>query len=558
MRDTSEGLEPGHPAVTRRRWRLPLVWLVPAVAALIGLSMLVHAWLSAGPEITIAFRTGAGLEAGKTPIKYKGVTVGGVKSIALSGDGSQAIVTVSLDKSASSLTRRDTHFWVVRPRVGTGGVSGLDTLLSGAYIAADAGTAKASGSAFTGLETPPTVIDGTPGRSFTLHAQDLGSLDIGSSIYYRRMQVGRLASYKLDEDGKSVNLQVFIDAPYDRFVTTDTRFWNASGVDVSLGADGLKLKTQSVATIVAGGIAFAAPDRSHGSTAPEHAEFALAKDRDTALAPPDGAGQYMQLRFAQSLRGLALGAPVLFAGVNLGSVVSMNLDYDQARRRFPTVVGIVVYPQRLGPVLDILRERERERERGGDMEQHVAQFLQNMVEHGLRAQARSGNLLTGQLYISLDVVPNAPKVPFDVNARPLTVPTIDGTFDRVQEQVASIVGKIDKLPLASIANNLDATLAGLGNTLKQVNGQVLPETTRTLQQAQKTFGAAQGMLADDAPLQQDLGRTLQEVQRAARSLRTLTELLGRHPQSLLRGVPDDAPPAVAPSHQPTTTKEPQR
>ena len=555
MRTTSAGPDLAHPALIRLRWRLPLVWLVPAVAALIGLSMLVHAWLSAGPEITIAYRTAAGLEAGKTPIKYKGVTVGAVKSVALSNDGAHVIVTVALDKSASSLTRRDTRFWVVRPRVGTGGISGLDTLLSGAYIAADAGAATASASAFTGLETAPTVIAGTPGTSFTLHAEDLGSLDIGSSIYYRRIQVGRLASYQLDQDGRSVKLQVFIDAPYDRFVTTDTRFWNASGVDISLGADGLKLKTQSMATIVAGGIAFAAPERSPAGTAPAQAEFTLAKDQDTALAPPDGPGQYMQLRFAQSLRGLTVGAPVLFAGVALGSVVSMNLDYDQANRRFPTVVGIVVYPQRLGPVLDTIK---RERDRGGDSEQHVAQFLQKMVEHGLRAQARSGNLLTAQLYISLDVVPNAPKVPFDVNARPLTVPTINGTLDRVQEQLASIVGKIDKLPLASIAHNLDATLAGIGNTLQQVNGQVLPEITRTLQQAQKTFGAAQGMLAEDAPLQQDLGQTLQEVQRSARSLRTLTELLGRHPQSLLRGLPDDTPPAALPSQRPTTIKEPQR
>ncbi len=544
---------PAQPAISRhRRWRLPLVWLVPAAAALIGLSMLAHAWLSAGPEITIAFRTAAGLEAGKTPVKFKDVTVGQVKAIALSGDGSHVLVTVALDQGAASLTRRDARYWVVRPRVGTGGISGLDTLLSGAYIAADGGTAKAPATTFTGLETPPTVIAGMPGQSFTLHAQDLGSLDVGSAVYYRRIQVGRVASYKLDDDGNSVNLQVFVDAPYDRFVTTDTRFWNASGVDVSLGADGLKLKTQSMATIVAGGIAFAAPDRSQGKSASAHAEFTLARDQDTALAPPDGPGQYMQLRFAQSLRGLTVGAPVLFAGVTLGSVVSMNLDYDQSRRRFPTAVGIVVYPQRLGPVLDILK---RERDRGGDSEQHVAQFLQKMVEHGLRAQARSGNLLTGQLYISLDVVPNAPQVPFDVNARPLTVPTIDGSFDRVQEQVASIVGKIDRLPLASIAGHLDAALAGLGDTLGQVNDQVLPETTRTLQQAQQTFGAAQGMLAGDAPLQQDLGRTLQEVQRAAYSLRTLTDVLGRHPQSLLRGLPADTP--SAPALQPTTTTAPE-
>jgi len=542
MNDTPAELRPGRPAVARRHRRLPLIWLVPAVAAVIGISMMVHAWLEAGPVITIAFREAAGLEAGKTSVKYKGVAVGEVKTVALSQDGTNAVVTVALDKSAASLTRRDTRFWVVRPRVGTGGVSGLDTLLSGAYIAADAGTSQASGHAFTGLAAPPTVIGGMPGKSFVLHADDLGSLDIGSPVYYRRVQVGRLASYKLDEDGKSVGLQVFIDAPYDRFVTTDTRFWNASGVDVSLGAEGLKLKTQSVATIVAGGIAFATPDRSHGTVAPAHAGFTLAKDQDTALAPPDGPGQYMELPFAQSLHGLAVGgAPVLFAGVSLGRVVSIHLDYDRARRRFPTVVGIVVYPQRLGAVLDTLkRERDSGNDSGGDSEQHVAQFLRTMVEHGLRAQARAANLLTGQLYIALDVMPNAPKAPFDADARPLTVPTVDGTFDQVQERIASILGKIDKLPLASIANHLDVTLAGMGATLDQVNGQVLPETARTLREAQKTFGAAQGMLADDAPLQQDLGRTLEEVRRAAQSVRTLTDLLGRHPQSLLRGVPDDS------------------
>lgn len=539
MNDLHTPPERGQATVARRR--VSLVWIVPAVAALVGLSLLAHAWLDAGPEITIAWRTAAGLEAGKTPVKYKGVTVGEVKAVALGADGANALVTVALDKSAASLTRRDTRFWVVRPRVGAGGVSGLDTLLSGAYIAADAGTARDTASAFTGLATAPTVIAGMPGRSFLLHADDLGSLDVGSAVYYRHVEVGHVAGYRLDDDGKGVRLQVFIDAPYDRFVTTDTRFWNASGVDVSLGADGLKLKTQSVATIVAGGIAFATPERSRAQVAPALAMFALAKDQETALAPPDGPGQYMQLRFAQSLHGLAVGAPVLFAGMNLGRVVSINLDYDQARRRFPTVVGIVVYPQRLGPVLDIIK---RERLGDGDDERRVALFLQKMVEHGLRAQARAANLLTGQLYVALDVMPNAQKAPFDVNARPLTVPTVDGTFDQVQERITSILGKIDRLPLDAIGRDLDATLTRVGTTLDQVNGQVLPETTRTLQQAQKTFGAAQAMLGDDAPLQQDLGQTLEEVRRAARSVRTLTDLLGRQPQSLLRGLPAGAAPAT--------------
>jgi paraquat-inducible protein B len=539
----------GHPVVLPRRRFPALVWLVPAVAALIGLSMLVQAWLAAGPEITIAWPSAAGLEAGKTPVKYKGVTVGEVKAVALSADGAQAVVTVALEKSAAALAQRDSRFWVVRPRVGTGGVSGLDTLLSGAYIAVDAGSAKESASNFAGLATPPTVIAGMPGRVFTLHADDLGSLDIGSAVYYRRIEVGHLSSYQLAPDGKSVALQVFIDAPYDRFVSTGTRFWNASGVDVSLGADGLKLKTQSMATIVAGGIAFATPERSQGGPAPANTAFTLNRDQDTAMAPPDGPGLYMELRFSQSLHGLAVGAPVLFAGVNLGRVESIKLDYDQARLRFPTVAGIVVYPSRLGPVLDTIK---RQRGAGGDMEQHVAHFLQEMVEHGLRAQARSANLLTGQLYIALEVAPNAPRAPFDVNARPLTVPTIDGSFDQAQERITSILGKIDKLPLAAIGQHLDGSLTGLGTTLAQLNGQLLPETARTLRQAQSTMGAVQGtlgaargMLAEDAPLQQNIGLTLQEVQRAARSIRTLSDLLGRHPQALIRGTPNDAPPTPA-------------
>jgi paraquat-inducible protein B len=545
MNELSNTPQPGEPAVARRRWPVSLVWLVPIVAALIGLSMLVHAWMSAGTDITLRFDTAAGLEAGKTAVKYKDVTVGAVTAIALSDDGSHVVATVTLDKSAARLTRKDTRFWVVRPRIGAGGVSGFDTLLSGAYIAADAGREEQTAKAFVGLETPPTVINDTPGKSFVLHSEDLGSLGIGSPLYYRRIQVGQVAGYQLAADGKTVRVQVFVNAPYDRFVTTDTRFWNASGVDVSLGADGLKLKTQSVSTIVSGGVAFGAPPRSQADVAAENAEFTLAKDEQTALAPQDGPAQYIRLRFEQSLRGLTVGAPVQFSGVDLGRVVSMALDYDPAKHSFPTEVGIVVYPERLGRVLERLPKMD-----GGSQEQS-AQLLRGMVEHGLRAQARSGNLLTGQLYISLDFVPHAPKVAFDPKARPLTLPTIGGSFDRLQEQMASIVGKIDKIPLDSIGRNLDATLADLDRTLKQVNGQVLPQTTQTLQQASQTFSTAQGMLADDAPLQQNLGLTLEELRRSARSLRTLTDLLGEHPEALLRGRRADDAPALAPAPTPS-------
>lgn len=563
--------EPGAPRITRTRWRVSLVWLVPVIAGVIGLSMLGHAWYANGPDVQIAFKTATGLEAGKTPVKYKDVTVGGVSAIALSEDRSHVIVTVSLVKSAASLAREDSRFWVVRPRIGAGGVSGIDTLLSGAYIGVDAGTSEETGRKFTGLENPPPVIGGTPGRTFVVRADDLGSLDIGSPVYYRRIQVGRVASYSLDDDGKGVSVQIFIDAPYDRFVTSGTRFWNASGVDVSLSAAGLKLNTQSLATVLAGGIAFATPPGApSGEPAAENARFALEKDQQAALAPPDGAAQRIRLQFEQSLRGLAVGAPVEFSGIDLGNVTSLHLDYDAARRRFMSVVDIEVFPDRLGKVLEKLPNLQ------GSSEEQGAQFLKLMVANGLRAQAKSANILTGQLYVSLDFIRNAPAVPFDTAARPLMLPTVRGEFDKLQEQVSSIVAKVEKMPLDSIGRNLDASLASVNKTLGtldktlgtfdktlgQVNGEVLPEAANTMRSAQQALGAAQELVSEDAPLRQDLGQTLQELRRTARSVRGLTDLLGEHPEALVKGRPKDAPlqpaPPLAPLPARTDTQEKNR
>jgi paraquat-inducible protein B len=523
------------------------VWLVPIIAALVGLSLVIHAWLEAGPTISISFLSAEGLDPGKTPVKYKNVTIGRVTAVRLSEDRSRIIAKVALEKSAQGFATADTRYWVVRPRIGLGGVSGIDTLLSGAFIGADVGESSEPKSEFTGLENPPPVTHGAPGKTFDLHSDDLGSLDIGSPVYYRRIQVGRVSTYHLDKDGKGVTLQIFVDAPNDQFVTTSSRFWNASGVDVSLGADGLKVNTQSLATVLAGGVAFQDPPGPHDATpAQEDAAYRLFNDRATAMAPPDGEPKYIRMRFNQSLRGLAVDAPVEFLGVPFGRVVSVNLDFDEKTQTFPTIVGAVVYPARLGKAHDKLVALARSR---GDDEQ-MSQMMGRLVEHGLRAQARTGNLLTGQLYIAMDFLPKAPKVAFDGTAKPLEIPTAPGDLDKIQQQIADIVGKLQKVPFDSIGKNLDQSLAELNRTLKQVNGSVLPEVKNTLKGAQQTLGTANSAFAPDAPLQQNLGGTLQELQRAARSLRVLTDYLGDHPDALLRGRRADdklqqTPPAPA-------------
>lgn len=508
-------------------------------AAAVGLWLLFSAWSAKGPEITIRFRTAAGLIAGKTVVKYRDVVVGTVRSVDLTADGSSVLAGVALSSHAKSLATSGTRFWVVRPRFGVGGLSGIDTLLSGAYIAADRGESRVPEHSFVGLETPPTVINGTPGRTFTLHADDLGSLDVNSPVYFRRVQVGRIASYGLDDDGKGVTVKIFVDAPYDRFVNAETRFWNASGVDIALGATGLKVNTQSLATVVAGGIAFADP--ANGPVAPhsEPVRYLLAKDRQSAMEPPKGPLQRFELRFAESLRGLAAGAPVYFAGVEVGSVESVSLAYDTRTHRFPTVVMADVFPSAMGNVLQAL-PKER-----GSIDEQAAKFLRVLVANGLRAQARTGNLLTGQLYVSLDFVPNAAQVPFDPTLRPLRIPTTSGGFGHIEDQVASILGKLDKMPLEQIGQHLDSTLVNLDQTIAKVNHEVLPQASQTLQQAQSTFAQAQGVVSSDGPLQQRLMQTLDQLSDSARSLRTLTDLLSRHPESIIRGLkqsPDLSPP----------------
>lgn len=540
------GRSSNKPIVKTRRFRVSLVWIVPVVAVFVGISLVVNNVMQAGPMIIVTFATGSGLTANKTQVKYRNVVIGYVSGVALSKDQRSVDATIELAKEAESFTREDSQFWVVRPRIGASGISGIDTLLSGDYIGADIGQANARAKRFVGLETPPAITYGEPGKRFTLRSTDLGSLDIGSPVYFRKIPVGQVVAYALDTDGKSVSIEVFVHSPNDVFVTENTRFWNASGINVDLGADGFAVDTESLSSILMGGIAFRAPDYSpNDQPAAEKRAFELFEDIKTALAPPDGKAQFLSLRFDQALRGLKVGAPVEFLGMQIGKVVTVNLDFDPTDRSFPLDVGIVMFPQRLGrahvKMLEALKHDPND-------EAAAIRLIGTFVENGLRAQARTGNLLTGQLYISLDFYPKAVKVEFDSNARPVIIPSIPGDFEQVQEQLQAVVEKISKLPLDRIAANLDGSLVEMRKVLKQVNAKTLPGVTTTLADASGALKSASSTLAEDSPQREQLTRTLDELGRTARSLRELSDYLGRNPESLLRGRPGNAAPVQAPSN----------
>ena len=532
---------PGQAPIKTRRFGVSLVWIVPIVAVLVGISLVVHSILQEGPTIIVTFKTGSGLTANKTEVKYRNVVIGHVSDVELSSDQKSVNATIKLSKQAESFTREDSQFWVVRPRIGAGGVSGIDTLLSGDYIGADIGQSNARAKNFTGLENPPPITYGEPGKHFTLHTQDLGSLDIGSPVYFRKIPVGQVVAYALDADGKGVNIEIFIHSPNDAYVTENTRFWNASGIDVNVGANGFAVKTESLSSLLVGGIAFRAPEYSPNDVAAaEDKSYDLFEDQQTALAPPHGKAQYLTLRFDQALRGLKVDAPVEFLGVEIGKVVSVNLDFDAVKRSFPVNVGIVIYPQRLGQahtkMLKALNHDPAD-------EAAAVRLIGTFIDNGLRAQARSGNLLTGQLYISLDFYPKAEKVAFDPTARPISIPTIPGSLEQLQEKLEGMVDKINKLPIERIAGNLDGNLVELRKSLGQFNAKTLPGVQNTLADVSKTLQSASSTLAEDSPQREQLTQTLDELGRMSRSLRELSDYLGRHPESLIRGRPNNAAPS---------------
>ena len=530
------------PAVVRKKVRrVGWIWLIPIVAALIALSLVLRTWMQEGPQISILFNTAEGLEVGKTQVRYKDVVVGMVDGIHFNEDRSRVVVSVQLSKNAAGLATDGTNFWVVRPRLGFSGVSGLGTLLSGAYINVDArdGAGAATSATqfeFVGLETPPAVTHDRSGKRFILKARDLGSLDIGSPVYFRRINVGRVIGYNMDESGDAVNVEVFVDAPNDKFVTTGTRFWNASGIDLQMDTGGLKVRTQSLLSLALGGVAFAPVNVSQKDVAKAGTLFELYDNESAAKANPDGDPFPIRMRFDQSIRGLAVGATVDFQGITLGQVTKISIDFDNEKKRFFAVVDAVTYPERLGPVYDRVHARaEAEGDNTG------GRLLGVMIKYGLRAQLRTANLLTGQLYIVLENFPKADPVEFHLTD-PVVIPTVPGNLEQLQQQITNIVGKIDKIPFDQIGRDLRTTLASTSALLKSLDKNVAPDLRNTLQAARKSLDSINELLARDGSLPVNAENAMNELSRAARSLRSLADYLQVHPEALIRGRGEDPIP----------------
>ncbi|WP_233857352.1 PqiB family protein [Paraburkholderia sp. HD33-4] len=517
--------------VPRSRWRLQVVWLVPIIAVLIGGWLAVKAVIEKGPTITIGFATADGIEAGKTKIKLKNVDIGVIKTVTLTPDSTRVIASADINKNATKLLVDDTRFWVVRPRISGGTVSGIGTLLSGSYVEMDVGKSKTARRDFVGLEVPPVITSDVPGREFVLKSTNMGSLDVGTPVFFRRLQVGQISGYKLDPDGHGVTLRVYINAPYDRFVLADTRFWHASGVDMTLGANGFEVNTQSLVSIMIGGVAFESPPgAADEAVAANDATFTLFADRAGAMKAHYHVIDKYVANFTESVRGLTVGAPIEFRGIVIGEVTAINTRFDPKTERLTIPVEVDFYPE-----LFTARFKNPTGATPGALLNKDHELADHLVARGLRFQLRTGNLLTGQLYLAVDFFPDAPKATVNWASSPPELPTIPGNLQRIEDNVTELIAKLNTIPFSAIGKNTQHTLSSAETLLNHLDAQVVPQAHDALASAHAALDSANNVLQPDSPLQQNADNVVEELSRTATAFRTLADYLEQHPEALIRG-----------------------
>jgi paraquat-inducible protein B len=513
------------------------VWLVPIGAAAIVVWLAWRSLAESGPAITISFRSVEGLQAGQTKIQHRSVDLGTVESLELTRDMSRVIVHARMTRQAADYLNDKTRFAIIRPHVGVGGISGLSTIVSGSYIEMYPDGPGQPKRDFVGLEDPPALALDTKGRSFTLLTSDLGSLTRGSPISYRGVTVGEVADYSLQPGGQGVAVTAFIRAPHDALVHRETRFWNAGGVDLTLGSQGLRIRANSWEQLLAGGIAFDTPKEVLSRPpSPTGTVFSLYDNLRAAERAPLGPTLIYVSDFPGNQRGLEAGTAVELQGFQVGEVMETHLTYDEHDHTLVTRTTFYVDPERV----DIMN---MPKPAAADKQQAVREWVEKLVGNGLRAQVSSASLLTGIKLVGLEMFPDAPRAHVEREGEYMKMPsTASGDLTAVLQNLQNVLKNIDHATsgpqLGHALQSLDDTLTRLDKVTHDIEPDIkslIKSLRDTADSAQATLNTVQGLAGNTAPAGTDLPRLMRELSEAARSVRGLADYLDRHPESLLRG-----------------------
>ena len=496
-----------------------IVWVIPLVTLLVGGWLIVKTLSEQGPRATISFKTAEGIEAGKTKVKYKNIDIGVVEQIKFSDDFSHIILTVDFNQGSEKFLRRSTHFWVVKPQLSLRGASGLSTLISGAYIEIEPGPG-APQSHFVGLEKQPVVKSDEQGKKITLVTQNLGSVDTGSPIYYQGLLAGEVLGYELGNDRKSTYVHAFIKDPFDQLIRGNTNFWNVSGINISMGADGFKMQTESIRSMMFGGIAFETPETLEQATTDiDNLIFTLHESHESIQKHAYTRKIKFIMFFDSSIRGLSLGAPVEFKGIKVGSVLDVRLEFDRGSTSFRIPVLIEVEPQRII-------------ERGNQGADTSNQIFKTLVERGLRARLQTGSLLTSQLFVELDMHPGSP-INLSGSDTPYpelpTLPT--SNFGAITQSAEDLLAKLNAIDIEEVTSVLIDTIETANRTMHSADEAInnaniligtpgIPEAIEDIRIALKNFkNITQKM--DDSNLITSATKTMSSAAKTINNANTL-------------------------------------
>jgi paraquat-inducible protein B len=547
-------------ATTRRSRRVSVIWLIPLVAVAIGAWLAWDTLSKEGPTITVSFNSGEGLQPGQSQLKFKDIVLGTVKSLELLPDHSRVVVTIATTRQAEPLLTRKTKFWVVKPRLFAGSISGLETLFSGSYVGMMPG--EKSGALqhkFTGLEDPPILTEYVPGRIFLLKARRIGSLSLGSPIFYRDLGVGEVLGWDIADMARYVTIHAFVRAPYDGYVHDDTRFWNASGLSIKLAGTGLKVEVESLRALLLGGIAFETPETPGQeslqlASVEENHVFPLFADRDTAESASYTRKIPLVSYFPGSVSGLGRGSEVTMHGLVVGHVIDVRLVYDPKKDAVLAPVRYEVEPERVIGV-------------GARIYATPHEAVDALIQRGLRASLQSASFITGAQQVALDFVPRAPPAKTEIVGADFVLPTTTGGgFAGLEQAANTLLSKVGTIPFDSIGKDLEGILKAvngpeLQDSLKSLAATLasaetftqnldhgtasafkqLPQMANQLQKAvtntNRLMVSLDSGYGDNTKFNRELDRLLVQLNDAVVSIRSLADLLARHPEALLKGRP---------------------
>ncbi len=517
---------PAPPAAQLQRPRVSFVWIIPLLAALIALYLGYRTIMSQGPLLLLTFDSAEGLTAGQTQVKYKYLALGTVESIDLSNDNRHVIVRVRMTNVGARFLTSHARFWVVKPDFSGGDISGLDTLVSGAFIAVDPGQPGGTyRTAFTGLEEPPGVRSDEPGSTFTLKAENLGALNSGSPVFYRDVAVGEVLSYDIGNGLGPISVTIFVRAPFDQLIKPQSHFWNASGITATLGGGSFQIQVQSLKAVFTGAIAFDLPATAIANApAPANSIFPLYPTADDA----NSAGYSKQIPlvtyFSSSVSGLTRGAAVQILGIQVGEVTDVGLILDPQTGIAKVRVAMTLQPERIfrAQLLPSIMA--------------MGNSLQDLVDHGLRVQLATANYVTGQQILSLINVKGEPHIKVEKEGDAYVIPSEPGLLDNSLATFAVITAKLAKIPFDQIGNNLNKLLLTTNHTIASAPiARTLSDISTTLKTANTTLGSLSQGYGTDSDFQRSLQQLLSQANDTLRSLDLLSTYLDRHPESLLLG-----------------------